>query len=43
LSFAYPDDPDRRVLNDLNIEIPAGSMIGIFGRNGSGKRTLLRV
>ncbi len=43
LSFAYPDDPDRRVLDNLDVEIPAGSMIGIFGRTGSGKSTLLRV
>lgn len=28
-------------LNNLNLDIPAGSVIGLIGRNGSGKTTLL--
>lgn len=43
LDFAFPDAPDRPVLQDLCLEIPAGSSVGIFGRTGSGKTTLLRV
>jgi ATP-binding cassette subfamily B protein len=43
LDFAYPDEPDRPVLEDLNLTIPGGAVIGIFGRTGSGKSTLLRV
>ena len=43
LSFAYPDAPDRPILRDLTVEVPAGATVGIFGRTGSGKTTLLRV
>lgn len=43
LSFSYPDDPGRSVLLDITAELPAGAVIGLFGRTGSGKSTLLRV
>lgn len=43
LSFAYPDAPDRPVLHDLSVTLPAGATIGVYGRTGSGKTTLLRV
>lgn len=43
LSFAYPDDPQRAVLKNLTTTIPAGSVIGLFGRTGSGKSSLLRL
>ena len=43
LSFAYPDDPDTNILQDVTLEIPAGSTLGVFGKTGSGKSTLLRV
>jgi len=43
LSFAYPDEPEREVLHDLTIDIPAGAVVGLCGRTGSGKSTLLRV
>lgn len=43
LNFAYPDDPSRMVLTDVNLDIPAASVLGVFGQTGSGKTTLLRV
>ena len=43
LTFAYPDDPGREVLKDISAALPAGAVIGLFGRTGSGKSTLLRV
>lgn len=43
LSFAYPDAPDRPVLSGLSVDIPPGSVVGLFGRTGSGRSTLLKV
>jgi ATP-binding cassette subfamily B protein len=43
LRFAYPDAPDKMVLSDVSIEIPGGSVVGLFGRTGSGKSTFIRM
>lgn len=43
LTFAYPDEPERPVLHDLSATLPAGSVVGLFGRTGAGKTTLLRL
>jgi len=40
ISFAYPD---RRVLTDVSLVVPAGRPTGLLGENGSGKSTLLRI
>jgi ATP-binding cassette subfamily B protein len=37
LSFSYGD---RRVLDDVSFEVPAGTSVAIVGRTGSGKSTL---
>ena len=39
LDFGY--QPGRPVLQDLNLDIPAGQFVGIVGHTGSGKSTLL--
>ena len=39
LNFGY--DPARPVLQDLSLDIPAGSFVGIVGHTGSGKSTLM--
>lgn len=43
LVFAYPDAPDQPVLDGVSLSIPAGSVVGLFGRTGGGKSTLLRL
>ncbi|MFC0359664.1 MULTISPECIES: ABC-F family ATP-binding cassette domain-containing protein [Kytococcus] len=35
--------PDRRVLTDVSLTIPAGQVAVLIGENGSGKSTLLRL
>lgn len=40
LTFSYDE---QTILSDLNIEIPAGKIVGIVGRSGSGKSTLLKL
>ncbi len=41
LTFAYPDEPSKLILSDVNVEIKKGESVGILGRTGSGKSTLV--
>jgi phospholipid/cholesterol/gamma-HCH transport system ATP-binding protein len=41
LSFGY--DPARPVLQNIELAIPRGAVVGIMGQSGCGKTTLLRV
>ncbi|MCL4142192.1 UNVERIFIED_CONTAM: hypothetical protein GTU68_058842 [Idotea baltica] len=43
LCFAYPDDPDKLVLNNVNLRLRKGEKIGVVGRSGEGKSTLLKI
>jgi ATP-binding cassette subfamily B protein len=40
LSYRYPESTED-VLHDISLDIPAGSTLGILGRTGSGKTTLV--
>jgi ATP-binding cassette, subfamily B, bacterial len=40
VSFTYPTRPDRAVLRQLNLSIPAGQRIALVGASGAGKSTL---
>lgn len=42
LSFAY-DQADSAVLKDINLSVKPGSTLGIIGRTGSGKTTLMKL
>ncbi len=39
LTFSYSSN-ELKVLKNINLEIPAGSRVGIIGKSGSGKSTL---
>lgn len=42
LVFSYEEDSEKKVLEDVNIEIEEGSFVAILGHNGSGKSTLAK-
>jgi ATP-binding cassette subfamily B protein len=42
LSFSYPGS-DEEVLNNINLVIPRGYTLGILGKTGSGKSTLVKL
>jgi len=37
------DFGDKRVLKDVNLKIPRGKIIGLLGKNGTGKSTLIKL
>ena len=42
-NFAYPDDPNNLILKDISLKINAGETVGIVGKIGSGKSTLVNM
>ncbi|WP_028552810.1 ABC transporter ATP-binding protein [Paenibacillus sp. UNC451MF] len=42
LTFAYPDSP-KSALHDINLTIQPGKTVGIIGKTGSGKTTLVKL
>jgi ATP-binding cassette subfamily B (MDR/TAP) protein 1 len=41
VTFKYPSKLDKIILNNLNLEIPAGKKTAIVGESGSGKSTII--
>ena len=41
LCFGY--GKNKQVFNDFNLEIEKGKIIGLLGKNGTGKSTLLYI
>ena len=42
VSFAYPGT-EKLVLKDVNLELPAGTVVALVGENGAGKTTLVKL
>jgi ABC-type multidrug transport system fused ATPase/permease subunit len=41
IRFAYPSAPDQPVLDNFSLTIPARTSVGIMGRSGAGKSTVM--
>ena len=42
-SFSYPDDPENKVLKNITFKINPGETVGIIGKIGCGKSTLVNM
>lgn len=43
VSFAYPNTPEKQILENINLKIDKNSSLGITGKSGSGKSTLMDI
>ncbi|WP_240627344.1 ABC transporter ATP-binding protein [Acinetobacter sp. SWAC5] len=43
VSFAYPNTPEKKILENINLKIDKNSSLGITGKSGSGKSTLMDI
>lgn len=42
-SFSYEDNQDKRILQDISLDIPKGSFVALTGSSGCGKSTMLKL
>ncbi|MFC1553177.1 ATP-binding cassette domain-containing protein [candidate division KSB1 bacterium] len=43
VNFAYPANPEKNILSEINLSIKKGELLGIIGKTGAGKSTLLQL
>jgi len=43
LDFAYPDEPENKILENISFKIGAGQKVAFFGGDGSGKSSLIKL
>lgn len=43
VSMGYDEEPDKKILHDINLEIDKGKFIGVVGPSGCGKSTLIKI
>ena len=43
VSFAFPDDPETKILKNVSFCVRPGQTVGILGETGSGKSTLVNL
>ncbi len=43
LSFAYPDEPEKLVLDHIDLNVEPGDFVCLLGQSGCGKSTFLRL
>ena len=43
LDFAYPDQPEKKILENISFKIEAGQKVAFFGGDGSGKSSLIKL
>ena len=43
LSFAYPENPEKLILDGINLDINTGDFVCLLGQSGCGKSTFLRL
>jgi subfamily B ATP-binding cassette protein MsbA len=43
ISFAYPDSPDRKVLDSVSFSLPLGKTVALVGQSGSGKSSIVQL
>ena len=43
INHLYKDYDDKKVLKDINLKISKGKIVGMLGKNGTGKTTLIKL